>query len=90
MSKYQYLYLELELWTLTTGGKQLQLGKPILVAIENNKRQEEQQNNEPMVFISFASWTRVKLLFVNIKPMIKGLTDDSPESTGLFLMIKIA
>ena len=42
MSKYQYLYLELELWTLTTGGKQLQLGKPI--AIENNKRQEEQQN----------------------------------------------
>ena len=90
MSKYQYLYLELELWTLTTGGKQLQLqlGKPI--AIENNKRQEEQQNNEPMVFISFASWTRVKLLFVNIKPMIKGLTDDSPESTGLFLMIKIA
>ena len=88
MSKYQYLYLELELWTLTTGGKQLQLDKAI--AIENNKRQEEQQNNEPMVFISFASWTRVKLLFVNIKPMIKGLTDDSPESTGLFLMIKIA
>ncbi len=38
MSKYQHLYLELELWTLTTGGKQLQLGKPI--AIENNKRQE--------------------------------------------------
>ena len=88
MSKYQYLYLELELWTLTTGGKQLQLGKPI--AIENNKRQEEQQNNEPMVFISFASWTRVKLLFVNIKPILKGLRDDTPESTGLFLMIKIA
>ena len=86
MSKYQYLYLELELWTLTTGGKQLQLDKPI--AIENNKRQEEQQNNKPMVFISFASWTRVKLLFVNIKPILKGLTDDSSESTGLFLKLK--
>ena len=86
MSKYQYLYLELELWTLTTGGKQLQLDKAI--AIENNKRQEEQQNNEPMVFISFASWTRVKLLFANIKPILKGLTDDSPESTGLFLKLK--
>ena len=88
MSKYQYLYLELELWTLTTGGKQLQLqlGKPI--DIENNKRQEEQQNNEPMVFISFAYWTRVKLLFVNIKPILKGLTDDSSESTGLFLKLK--
>ena len=85
MSKYQYLYLELELWTLTTGGKQLQLGKPI--AIENNKRQEEQQNIEPMVFISFAYWTRVKLLFVNIKP-IRGLRDDTPESTVLFLKLK--
>ena len=87
MSKCQYLYLELELWTLTTGGKKLQLGKPI--AIENNKRQEGQQNNEPMVFISFASWTRVKkLLFVNIKPILKGLRDDTPESTVLFLKLK--
>ena len=86
MSKYQYLYLELELWTLTTGGKYLQLDKPI--AFENNKRQEEQQNNEPMVFISFAYWTRVKLLFVNIKPILRGLKNDTSESTELFLKLK--
>jgi hypothetical protein len=32
-----------------------------------------------MVFISFAYWTRVKLLFVKIKPIIKGLWNDTPE-----------
>jgi hypothetical protein len=41
-----------------------------------------------MVFISFAYWIRVKLLFVNIKPILKGLRDDAPESTVLFLKLK--
>jgi hypothetical protein len=31
-----------------------------------------------MVFISFAYWTRVKLLFVDIKPILRGLKDDTP------------
>ena len=43
-----------------------------------HSQNHEQQNNEPMVFISFAYWTRVKLLFVNIKPILKGLRDDTP------------
>jgi hypothetical protein len=41
-----------------------------------------------MVFISFAYWTRVKLLFVNIKPILRGLRDDTPESTELFIELK--
>ncbi len=56
--------------------------------IINDKKQEEQQSNESMVFISFAYWTRVKLLFVNIKPILRGLRDDTPESTELFLKLK--
>ncbi len=36
---------------------------PIRISIVNNKWQEEQQTVEQMDFISFASWTQLKLLF---------------------------
>ena len=40
--------------------------------------------------ISFAYWTRVKLLFVKIKPIIKGLWNDTPESNKKIPEVKIA
>ncbi len=42
-----------------------------------------------MVFISFAYWTRVELLFVNIKPILMVLKEDTPESIVLFLKPKV-
>ena len=51
------------------------------IALRNTTRQEEQQTNEPMDFISFAFWTQSQLLFVDSQPLSTVRFDDKVLDT---------